>query len=49
LKHEHDLVSLQLKEKDQEYRLNELKIREIKRQLPLKLRKMLEEKEKELE
>jgi len=42
-------VSLQLKEKDQEYRLNELKIREIKRQLPLKLRKMLEEKEKELE
>lgn len=48
LKHEHDLVTLQVKEKDQEFRINELKIRELKRQLPQKIRKMLEEKEKEI-
>lgn len=35
-----------MKEKDQEVRLNELKIRELKRQLPPKVLKQLEEKER---
>ena len=35
-------MNLQIKEKDQEYRLNELKIRELRRQLPAKVLKPLE-------
>ena len=44
LNHEFQLVNLQMKEKDQEARLNELKIRELKRQLPAKVVRGLEEK-----
>jgi hypothetical protein len=35
---------MQVKEKDQEYRLNELKIKELKRQLPSKALKPMERK-----
>lgn len=37
-----NILNLQIKEKDQEYRLNELKIRELRRQLPAKVLKPLE-------
>ena len=37
-------VTQQVKEKDQEYRLNELKIKELRRQLPAKVLKPLDKK-----
>ena len=37
-------VNAQVKEKDQEYRLNELKIKELRRQLPAKVLKPIDEK-----
>jgi chromosome segregation ATPase len=42
LQNELNILNLQIKEKDQEYRLNELKIRELRRQLPAKVLKPLE-------
>jgi hypothetical protein len=40
------LLNLQIKEKDQEFRLNELKIRELRRQLPARVLKPLDAKTK---
>ena len=37
-------MNAQVKEKDQEYRLNELKIKELRRQLPAKVLKPIDEK-----
>ena len=42
MQNELNILNLQIKEKDQEYRLNELKIRELRRQLPAKVLKPLE-------
>jgi hypothetical protein len=44
-----NLVNLQIKEKDQEYRLNELKIRELRRQVPARVLKPLDAKTKLLD
>jgi len=44
LQHDLTLVNLQIKEKDQEYRLNELKIRELRRQVPARVLKPLDAK-----
>jgi hypothetical protein len=35
-------VAIQVKEKDQEYRLNELKIKELRRQLPARILKPID-------
>ena len=47
LQHELNLLNLQIKEKDQEYRLNELKMKELRRQLPARILKPIDDKYKQ--